>query len=280
MTQYPNVPISKNHQESHEPFSHSDIGALEVDSDFGLRISDFSTKEPYYSERSVRLPDTCWCYDPRGMEDTDLPDPGPAPVLVSGQVTFGCLNNFCKVTDLTLELWARVMAAVPNSRLILLAPLGPVRGHVLQKLGVAPERVEFVGIQRRHKYIENNNRIDLCLDTVPYNGHTTSLDGLGMGVPVVTRVGQTVVGRAGLSQLHNLDLLELVAYTDDQFVTLAVDWAGDLHRLSTLRADLRRRMEQSPLMDGPRFARNVEVAYRQMWQAWCAAADMICRLQA
>jgi predicted O-linked N-acetylglucosamine transferase (SPINDLY family) len=149
--------------------------------------------------------------------------------------------------------------------------MGPPREHVLQKLGVAPDRVQFVFIQRRQKYMETFNRIDLCLDTIPYNGHTTSLDGLWMGVPMVTRVGQTIVGRAGLSQLHNLDLLELVAHTDEQFVKLAVDWAGNLDRLGRLRATLRQRMERSPLMDGPRFARHIEAAYRQMWQAWCAA---------
>jgi protein O-GlcNAc transferase len=90
-----------------------------------------------------------------------------------------------------------------------------------------------------------------------------------MGVPVVTRVGETVVGRAGWSLMHNLDLTELVARTDDQFVQIAVELAGDLNRLGNLRATLRARMEQSPLMDSARFARNMEAAYRRMWQAWC-----------
>ncbi len=90
-----------------------------------------------------------------------------------------------------------------------------------------------------------------------------------MGVPVLTLVGQTVVGRAGWSHLHNLGLMEWVTRTPEQFVQKAVEWAGDLDRLSRLRVELRSRMEQSPLMDGPRFTRNVEEAYRRIWQAWC-----------
>jgi predicted O-linked N-acetylglucosamine transferase (SPINDLY family) len=90
-----------------------------------------------------------------------------------------------------------------------------------------------------------------------------------MGVPVVTRLGDTVVGRAGWSQLCNLGLPELAARTDEEFIRIAVDLALDLPRLSALRAGLRSRMEASPLMDGARFARNLEAAYRQMWRRWC-----------
>src|SRR6202042_1593507 len=90
-------------------------------------VSDFSTKEPYYSERSIRLPDGFWCYDPSGMdsENTSLPAPSPLPALTAGHVTFGCLNNFCKVTDRTLELWAGVLAAMPSAHMLLVAPPGP-----------------------------------------------------------------------------------------------------------------------------------------------------------
>jgi protein O-GlcNAc transferase len=136
---------------------------------------------------------------------------------------------------------------------------------------VAAERIEFVGRQPRARYLEVYHHIDIGLDTLPYNGHTTSLDGLWMGVPVVTIVGQTVVGRAGLSQLTNLGLTELIANTGDDFVRIATELAGDLRRLSDLRATLRRRMERSPLMNAPRFARNIEAAYRTMWHRWCSS---------
>jgi predicted O-linked N-acetylglucosamine transferase (SPINDLY family) len=90
-----------------------------------------------------------------------------------------------------------------------------------------------------------------------------------MGVPVITLAGQTVVGRAGLSQLSNLGLPELIARTPEQYVQIATDLAKDLPRLAELRRTLRARMQASPLMDAPRFARNVEAAYRQMWRNWC-----------
>src|SRR4029453_10896622 len=94
-----------------------------------------------------------------------------------------------------------------------------------------------------------------------------------MGVPVVTMIGQTVVGRAGLSQLSNLGLPELIAHSPDEFVRIAAGLAGDLDRLKLLRQTLRDRMQKSPLMDAPRFARNIEAAYRTMWRRWCASGE-------
>src|SRR5947209_17939150 len=101
------------------------------------------------------------------------------------------------------------------------------------------------------------------------NGHSTSLDAIWMGVPVVSLVGKTVMGRAGWSQLCNLGLHELAAKTPEQYVALAVQWASNLPRLAELRQTLRQRMQQSPLMDGKRFARHMEEAYRRMWRRWC-----------
>ncbi len=236
--------------------------------------TQFATKEDYYSERSVRLPDSYWCYDPYGFEAVrgpDLPEPGPLPALAAGHVTFGCLNTFWKVSDQTLALWSRVMAALPNSQLLMFAAPGPHRDLVVKKLGVAPDRVRFIGFQPWRQYLATYQQIDLCLDTLPFSGGTTSLDSLWMGVPVVTLIGRTIVGRAGSSHLYNLGLMEFIADSEDQFVNHAVQWGGDLPRLGELRASLRQRMERSPLMDGRRFARNMEAAYRRMWQAWCEA---------
>ena len=244
----------------------------------GLSAMDCRLTDPYldppgqhddwYSETSIRLPDTYWCYDPLTRE----PTPGPLPALANGHVTFGSLNNFCKVTPAVLALWAQVLVAVPDSRLLLLAQPGGHRRLVLDLLaegGVEAARVEFAPFQPRLDYLALHRRVDLGLDTFPYNGHTTSLDAFWMGVPVVTRLGGTVVGRAGWSQLCNLDLRELAAGTDPDFVRIATGLARDLPRLARLRTGLRARMEASPLMDGERFARNMEGAYLQMWQNWC-----------
>jgi predicted O-linked N-acetylglucosamine transferase (SPINDLY family) len=248
----------------------------------GLTTMDYRLSDPHldppgiddsvYSEKTIRLPDTFWCYDP--LDAGGIPV-NPLPALDRNWVTFGCLNNFCKINDGVLNLWARVMHEVRDSRLLLLASHGSHRQWTLNRLGkegIDPERIEFIAFQPRRAYLQTYNRIDLGLDSFPYNGHTTSLDSIWMGVPVVTLVGQTVASRAGWSQLSNLGLRELAGQTPDQFVQIAVELANDLPRLQGLRATLRQRMERSPLMDAPRFARNIEVAFRQMWHEWCATA--------
>ena len=249
----------------------------------GLNAIDYRLSDPYldppsmdesiYTERTIRLPESFWCFDP--MEYGDIPV-NSLPALGSGVVTFGCLNNFCKVNDDALALWARVLREVERSRLLLLAPEGSGRRRTVDRLrenGFDPTRIEFIPVQTRRKYLEAFHRIDVGLDTFPYNGHTTSLDSFWMGVPVVTLVGETAVSRAGWCQLSNLGLTELAGRTADQFSRIAVELSRDISRLKNLRSALRGRMEQSSLMDGRKFARNIEVAYRRMWNAWCEAAS-------
>ena len=137
--------------------------------------------------------------------------------------------------------------------------------------GVAAARLSFVEFRPRDEYLQLYHDVDFGLDTLPYNGHTTSLDALWMGVPIVTRVGDTCVGRAGLSQLFHLGLLDLVADSDAAFVAIAAALAADRDRLRELRGSLRETMQRSPLMDAARFARSVEQAYRSAWRAHCSA---------
>jgi protein O-GlcNAc transferase len=244
----------------------------------GLSSIDYRLTDPYidppelhdhdYSEESIRLPDTFWCYDPLA----DEPAVNALPAMATGSVTFGCLNNFCKVNDRILKLWALVLKAVDGSRLLLLVPAGVARTltlDCLEREGVTRERVTFVGRQPRQDYLELHHRFDIALDTFPYNGHTTTLDAFWMGVPVVSLVGPTPVGRAGLSLLTNLGLPALVAQTPEQFVSIATALADNVPRLSELRASLRSRLRACPLMDAQRFARAVEAAYREMWTRWC-----------
>jgi predicted O-linked N-acetylglucosamine transferase (SPINDLY family) len=240
------------------------------------RLSDPRLDPPgsdrFYTEKTVRLPDAFWCYDSLTSE----PAVNELPALSNGFITFGCLNNPCKLTDLTLAIWASVLRRLPASRLMIMLPQGRHREERLQRLealGVAKERIECVSFRPRAQYLASYQQIDLGLDTFPYNGHTTSLDSFWMGVPVVTRVGHTCVGRGGWSQLFQLNLTELAGETDEQFVEIAVALASDLPRLAQLRRDLRGRLQNSPLMDGPRFARNVEAAYRRMWSEFSAAFE-------
>jgi predicted O-linked N-acetylglucosamine transferase (SPINDLY family) len=246
----------------------------------GMDAIDYRLSDPrldpegydeHYAEKTLRLPDSFWCYDPL----TDLPEVNALPASERGYLTLGCLNNPCKLTEHTLALWGRVLRALPDARLRLMAPAGRHRQRLLARLaahGVAAERVSMVEFRPRAEYLRSYHDIDIGLDTFPYNGHTTSLDALWMGVPTVTRVGATSVGRAGLSQLHTLDLLDLAAESDDAFAAAAVALGSDLPRLAALRGSLRERIARSPLMDGARFAKNVESAFRRAWIAHCESA--------
>ncbi len=248
----------------------------------GLETMDYRLSDAYldppgmdesvYSERTIRLPDSFWCYDP--LEGSGIPVVAP-PCLKSGHITFGSLNNFCKMNDALMALWARVLREVKGSRMLVLAREGSHRQRLLDRMrgeGIEGGRVEFVPRQSSRGYLESYHRIDIGLDTFPCNGHTTSLDALWMGVPVVSLVGKTTAGRAGLSVLSNVGLVELAARDEEEYVRIAVELAGDRGRLEQLRSGLRQRMRDSPLMDARRFAQNMEAAYRQMWRAWCATA--------
>jgi predicted O-linked N-acetylglucosamine transferase (SPINDLY family) len=232
-----------------------------------------ATLAPNSFEKPIYLP-SFWCYDESAMTAgmDEIPPVGPLPARDAGYITFGCLNNFCKVNDRVFQLWARVLGAVPDSHLILLVPAGSTRRRTANRfaqLGVATDRIEFVGHRGRKDYFELYHRIDVGLDTFPYNGHTTSLDSLWMGVPVVALAGLAAVGRAGVSQLSNLGLNDLIGQSPDEFVRIATDLTADLDPLSALRSGLREKMRHSPIMDARRFAREIESAYRMMWSAWC-----------
>jgi predicted O-linked N-acetylglucosamine transferase (SPINDLY family) len=215
----------------------------------------------------VWLPRTYWCYQPV----PDTPPVAALPAWQAGQVTFGCLNNFCKVTAPALTAWARLLQELPRARLLLYAPAGSHRQgvrEVFASQGVTPERVNFVDRMPLAEYLRLYQEVDVALDPFPYGGGTTTCDALWMGVPVVSLAGPTAVSRGGLSILSNLGLADLVAHAVEQYVRKAVALASDLPRLAELRAGLRQRMQGSPLMDAHRFARDVETAYRSLWAAW------------
>jgi protein O-GlcNAc transferase len=248
----------------------------------GLDAIDYRITDPYLdapgsndqfdSEAPIRLPDSFWCYDPR-LAELDV---NVLPAQTNGFVTFGCLNNFCKVNEPVLKLWAEVLKAVGRSRLMMLCPEGSHRQRLLdllQREGVQPDRVELVTHRPHAQYLKQYHRIDLGLDTFPYNGHTTSLDAFWMGVPVVSLVGETAVGRGGKSILSNIGLPELAARRPRQFVQTAITLAQSPDRLAELRRTMRHRMLTSPLMNARRFARNIENVYRQMWTQWCLSRD-------
>ncbi|HVT90507.1 MAG TPA: tetratricopeptide repeat protein [Tepidisphaeraceae bacterium] len=229
------------------------------------RLDPPGTNDEFYCEQSVRLSHTFWCYDPLTSElaVNDL------PADANGYITFGSLNNYRKVSDAVLNIWSEIFGRLPTSRLLMLAPAGNCRTRVINALGIETSRITFLDHQSRKEYLACYHRIDIGLDTFPYNGHTTTLDAAWMGVPVVTFAGRTPVGRGGLSINTNLGLQELVAGDKRQMIDTAVQLARDVPKLKLIRAKLRQTMQASPLMDATAFARNMESFYRSAWQRWC-----------
>ena len=241
----------------------------------GLDTMDYRLSDPYldpqerdeslYSEKTIRLPESYWCYQPTGEE----PAINLLPASEKGYITFGCLNNFAKVTRLTIAVWKQILHALPNSKLMVHSAEGNHRTQFLQELEIGADRIEWIKSQPLENYFKVYHDMDIALDPFPYGGGTTTCDALWMGVPVVTLAEERAVGRGGLSLLSNIGLQELVSYSPDEYVQIALQLAANLPRLAEYRATMRSRMQASPLMDAPRFTRHMEAAYRMMWQHWC-----------
>jgi predicted O-linked N-acetylglucosamine transferase (SPINDLY family) len=241
----------------------------------GMEVIDYILSDPietppgddrWYVEPVARLPDGYVSYDPPDY----APLVGPLPALANGHVTFGCFNNFAKVNDGVVDLWCALMRRLDGSRLILQAkPLGDpsLRARLIEAFeqrGVRRERVELRGRLANAEVLATYNRIDIALDPFPYSGGLTTCEALWMGVPVVTLPGPTFAGRHCASHLTNVGLADWIVADRDAYVETAVSWASDLPRLARLRASLRDQVRRSPLCDHPRFARNLETAFRRM----------------
>ncbi|MFM9147103.1 MAG: hypothetical protein ACKORI_03115, partial [Verrucomicrobiota bacterium] len=249
----------------------------------GWRISDrlLEPAEPNGlapHERAWTLPH-CWtCVQPAA----DAPDPGPPPMLSLGRPTFASFNNFCKIRDRTLDLWARILKATPGSRLLLLAKAGAHHRRtkeLMERNGVAADRVEFLDYLpptedvKQAALLARYLRVDVALDTSPFNGMTTTMDALWMGVPVVSLVTGRSLGRGALSLLTNVGLADFAVRDEEAYVAKAVSTATDPRRLAEIRSGLRPRMAASPLCDIPAFTRDLEAAYRGMWREWCRSSQ-------
>jgi len=247
----------------------------------GLPQIDFRLSDPYldppgqtdsfYVEQTIRLTDSFWCYRPA----EDSPAVNSLPALANGFITIGYLGSFCKVNRPTLSLWTQVLRTLTNSRLLMICRPGVHRDHTiafLETQGVEAKRVEFVDYQSRADYLKTYNRVDLSLDSFPYNSHTTGLDALYMGVPTLSTIGPWAVGRAAFSHLSNLGLTNLIAQSDGEFVTTATDLARDLPRLAGLRENLRPMMQRSALMNERAWADDIQQALRTQWRRRCEDA--------
>jgi protein O-GlcNAc transferase len=253
---------------------YPDTTGLEV---MDYKIVDSFTDPPgitdqFYTENLIRLPHSFLCYLPH----EESPEVDDLPALKRGHITFGSFNNFTKVSPEVVTIWSKLLTMLPASRLLLKAKnfiSAEIRNHA-QKLfiqeGITADRIELLPIEpSTRQHLNLYNRIDIGLDTFPYNGTTTTCEAMWMGVPVLTLEGNIHVSRVGCSLLSNVGLSEFVAKSHDEYIEKAIHYAHDTRRLQLLRKNLRNIMKKSPLMNAKRFTEYIELSYHQIWERWC-----------
>ena len=219
---------------------------------------------PAYTERLLSIKNTHFCFHLFG----DMPAVSEAPYVKNGFVTFGCFNNFSKVTDEMIAVWGRIMAGVPGSRLILKHKIfNHEEGrrytiNRLNRLGVPADRVELRGFDST--YLQQYGDMDIALDTFPYVGGMTTFEALYMGVPVISMYGDSRGQRFGYSMLMNAGLEDLTAEKADEYVEKAILLGNNPEVVAELRRELRGIVEHSPLMDEKAYARLVEDAFEDI----------------
>ncbi len=238
------------------------------------RISDqhsdpVGLTDRYHTEKLVRLPHSQWCYRP--FVEVDCAS--EAPYARNGFVTFGSFVQTVKITPSMRQLWGRILTQVPDARLLVVgvvdkqAQAGLYRD--LANAGVDRTRIEMLPYIPLEDYYRSFGRVDIALDTMPFSGGTTSCDALWMGTPVITAPGQRSWSRSAASVLTTLRLQDWIAESPEDYVQRAVRFARNPAVVAELRKSLRSNMLASPLMDRQQFTRDMEQAFRHMWQSWC-----------
>ena len=223
--------------------------------------------QPFYSEAIVHLPGSYFVSDARrpvpaapARRDCGLPETG---------VVFCCFNQNWKITAAIFDVWMRLLHAAPGSVLWLRDCAQGPRSNLQREAearGVAADRLIFAGRADRDRHLARLQLADMVLDTLPYNAHATASDALWAGVPVVTCAGQAFAGRVASSLLQAAGLPELVTTSLADYENLALMLARDPGALASLREKLTRNIVTAPLFDTDRTRRDIEAAYRRMWE--------------
>jgi predicted O-linked N-acetylglucosamine transferase (SPINDLY family) len=222
-------------------------------------------------ERLIRLPNGFHCYQP----PENAPDVGLPPSISKGNITFGCFNNIAKISIEVIDLWSRLLLAVPGSELLLKhksfidSQFTDSFKMAFVVRGVAGERVRCVpAIKSFTEHLELYRQIDIALDPFPYNGTMTTFETLYMGVPVISLRGDCHAGRVGASILHHLGLEELLEDSLEGYLNIAVTLCSNIKLLSDYHANLRNRLLGSPFVDAQLFVKVLENAYRDVWHKY------------
>ncbi|KPK43422.1 MAG: hypothetical protein AMJ65_05860 [Phycisphaerae bacterium SG8_4] len=250
----------------------STSGMKQIDYRLTDSLLDPPEVHKFYVEQSVPLPGGLFCYSPPQF----APPVAPLPAKRNGYVTFGSFNGSLKINEHILSLWAQVLNADENSRFLMKFP--GARDQAMKDLflkqfeqfGVSRERIRIESWKPSAEHLKLYGEVDIVLDTYPFNGCITTLEGLWMGAPIVSLVGRnSLLSRTGLSILSRIGLEFFAAATPQEFVAKTIAFSQNLDALAKIRASLRQRMVVSPLCDTKSYAASVEAAYRKMWYRWC-----------
>jgi predicted O-linked N-acetylglucosamine transferase (SPINDLY family) len=250
-------------------YPHS-TGLTNIDWLIGDPVVAPAEHAPLFSEGIAQLPGSVFCWSP--VDDYPLPPARPA----DAPLVLGSFNNIMKLTPRTIALWAAVLRELPDARLLLKAPsladasvIARFRGLFAAE-GIAPERLLLEGPEGLEAMMQRYGGVDIALDPTPYNGGTTTLQALWMGVPVIALRGENFVGRMGASFLNALGRNAWIASDDAHYRAIARQLAEQLPALRCGRAELRQQMAASGLSDLEGYASHFQGLLRRMWRHHCS----------
>ncbi len=225
--------------------------------------------DKHFTEKLAYLP-----ADAPFQPHASSPAVNPLPALATGSLTFGSFNRMSKISAAAVRLWSALLRALPETKMILAGmPADGEQAQLIEQFavnGVARERLTFYGRRGMEEYLELHHRMDICLDTYPYTGGTTTYHALWMGVPTLTVAGPTPAARQGAAIMGQVGLDGFTAADDADFVEKGIYWANHPDALAGVRARLREQCRQSPVLQPHLIVDAFERALRQMWQRWCA----------
>jgi len=245
----------------------------------GVQAMDYLIGDPYetpidcdayYTEKIIRMPHSFICYEPY----PDMPEPNLLPALKNGYVTFGSFNILAKITPMVVETWAKILKALPDSKLVLKASgfnCDKTKQRYLDMFethGISADRISCRCASSRDELWLEYQQVDIQLDPFPFSGSTTTLESLWMGVPVLTLPQETFASRHSFSYLSNIGLTDFVASDVENYIQIATAWSHRLEELSRIRQDLRTRMAESPLCDAETFGKELYKKLREVWQTY------------
>ncbi|MBW7988496.1 MAG: tetratricopeptide repeat protein [Planctomycetes bacterium] len=249
-------------------------GMEAIDYRFTDALANPPESQKFNTEELVFLPDGFLCYKP----SDSAPPVSSLPASRNDFITFGSFNSRSEIHPHIIKLWARILRANRDSRILLKFGVSTDRRmnrhyfSQFEQRGISSSRVAICGWKPMDEHLGLYGQADIALDTFPSNGFTTTCEALWMGVPVISQVGQCHASRIGLSILNTVGLGFLAAFTPDEYVAKATALAANTQALAKLRSSMRPLMKDSALCDANRFARKAEAAYRKMWHRWIDSA--------